>query len=223
MKKPLFWVFSVEIIITIILALLGFKITYNPDLDNNWDAVSACAAWVGVVVSGLAIYYAIKVPKKIAENQNKIALFEKRYEEVQKIGLIFEEFEKIKNQIEFISLENTNKQQTLHIIETCSKSLSIIHKNISMMYQYLFEQSVCDRITLIYNLYSMMKNSLDMLKGVICKHYNNIKDSEWQQFIFKDQEVLNLTNEILKYCSTVLSIEKDISIDTGKSMDLRKL
>ncbi len=34
---------------------------------------------VGVVVSGLAIYYAVQVPKKIADRQDKIALFDKRF------------------------------------------------------------------------------------------------------------------------------------------------
>ena len=63
------------ILIILILALFGFRITYNPSLDNNWDAISACAAWAAVVVSGLAIYFAIQAPKKIAEEQNRIALF----------------------------------------------------------------------------------------------------------------------------------------------------
>lgn len=67
------------ILIILILALFGFRITYNPSLDNNWDAISACAAWAAVVVSGLAIYFAIQVPKKIADEQNKITLYEKRY------------------------------------------------------------------------------------------------------------------------------------------------
>ena len=71
------------ILIILILALFGFRITYNPSLDNNWDAISACAAWAAVVVSGLAIYFAIQAPKKIAEEQNRIALFEKRYEVFQ--------------------------------------------------------------------------------------------------------------------------------------------
>lgn len=79
LKKTSFWIVSIEIIIVIILGLLGFKITYNPDLDNNWDAVSACAACVGVVVSGIAIYFAKEVSIRIAESENNIATFEKRY------------------------------------------------------------------------------------------------------------------------------------------------
>lgn len=59
---------------------IGFRITYAPKLENSWDAISACAAWAGVGASFVAIWFAIRVPKKIAEEQNKIALFEKRYE-----------------------------------------------------------------------------------------------------------------------------------------------
>ena len=69
----------VELLVAILLWLFGFRITYSPTLENSWDAISACAAWASVVVAGLAIYYAILVPKKIAAEQNSIALFEKRH------------------------------------------------------------------------------------------------------------------------------------------------
>lgn len=65
---------------------LGFRITYAPDLENNWDAISGTASWVSVIVSVLgviasffAVWSAIQVPKKIAELQIKVDLFEKRY------------------------------------------------------------------------------------------------------------------------------------------------
>lgn len=64
-----------------------FRITYAPNLENSWDAISAFAAWAGVIVaivsvvaSFLAVWYAIQVPKQIADRQDKIALFEKRFE-----------------------------------------------------------------------------------------------------------------------------------------------
>lgn len=67
--------------------LMGFRITYTPELENSWDAISAVATWAGVFVSAIgviasfmAIWFAIQVPKKIAEQQNRIALFEKRHE-----------------------------------------------------------------------------------------------------------------------------------------------
>lgn len=56
--------------------LFGFRITYAPDLNNHWDAISGVAAWVGTIGTMGAIFAAIWV----ADRQNKIALFEKRYE-----------------------------------------------------------------------------------------------------------------------------------------------
>lgn len=57
-----------------------FRITYAPNLENSWDAISAFAAWAGVLASLIAIWSAIQVPKRIAEGQNRIALFEKKYQ-----------------------------------------------------------------------------------------------------------------------------------------------
>lgn len=66
--------------VALVMALYGWRITYAPELDNSWDAISAVAAWSGAAASFIAIWFAIRVPKKIAEQQNRIALFEKRHE-----------------------------------------------------------------------------------------------------------------------------------------------
>lgn len=77
-KQPLTWLIVAELLVVVVLFLCGFRITYAPGLENSWDAISACAGWASVFVAGLAIYYAIRVPKKIADRQDRIALFEKR-------------------------------------------------------------------------------------------------------------------------------------------------
>ena len=59
-----------------VLFVLGFRITYAPELENSWNAISAMASWVGTIGTVSAIFAAIWV----ANRQNKIALFEKRYE-----------------------------------------------------------------------------------------------------------------------------------------------
>lgn len=73
------WIIVSLCVIIIILYFCGFRITYAPNLENNWDSISACAGWFGAVASAVAIFVAINIPKKIAEQQNKISLFEKRY------------------------------------------------------------------------------------------------------------------------------------------------
>lgn len=68
-----------ESVIAVLLFFCGFRLSYNPQLENSWDAISACASWVGVIASTVAIFVAIRIPQKIAEQQNKIALYEKRF------------------------------------------------------------------------------------------------------------------------------------------------
>ena len=55
------------------------------ELGNlSWiDYVQLGLTIVTILISALALFYAIRVPKKIAEEQNKIALFDKRYEVFQ--------------------------------------------------------------------------------------------------------------------------------------------
>ena len=67
--------------------LFGFRITYAPELKNDWEAISGVATWaevivaiISVIASVMAVWYAIQVPQKIAERQDRIALFEKRCE-----------------------------------------------------------------------------------------------------------------------------------------------
>lgn len=61
----------------------GYRITYPQQFETSWDAVSGFAAWFGVVVSvvsAAASFFAIWFAVRVADKQNKIALFEKRYE-----------------------------------------------------------------------------------------------------------------------------------------------
>lgn len=44
------------------------------------DWLAVVFSFVSIAISGVAIWFAVQVPKKIANKQNKIALFEKRYE-----------------------------------------------------------------------------------------------------------------------------------------------
>lgn len=83
---PLLCFVLLFVIVFVVAGLCGFRITYASELETSWDAVSAVAAWAAVIVAVLsagasvgAIWTAIRVPQKIADKQDKIALFEKRY------------------------------------------------------------------------------------------------------------------------------------------------
>ena len=75
------------ILLVVFLYCIGFRITYAPELETSWNAVIAFANWgsvfvslAGAIASFLAVWFAVQVPKKIADRQDKIALFEKRFE-----------------------------------------------------------------------------------------------------------------------------------------------
>ena len=79
-KKIPLWIIGILLLVVAFLYIIGFRITYAPELENSWSAISAVASWAGVIASTVAIFVAIQIPQKIANNQNKIALFDKRYE-----------------------------------------------------------------------------------------------------------------------------------------------
>lgn len=83
MKKRIYFIHILISIMlclaTLLLYLCGFRITYDPSLTSDWDAISACASWFGAIMSVIAIFVAIRIPKIIAERQNNIALFDKKY------------------------------------------------------------------------------------------------------------------------------------------------
>lgn len=83
LKSKSFLCFVVVLCLGLVFLLLmyqmGFRITYAPDLENSWNAISGTASWVSAIASFLAVWSAIQVPQKIAERQIKVDLFEKRY------------------------------------------------------------------------------------------------------------------------------------------------
>lgn len=114
-------VLIILIIVAIFLYQMGFRITYAPELETNWDAVSAVAAWtgilvsvVGVVASFLAVWYAIQVPQKIADRQDKIALFEKRY-------VCFQLFEQCVMLLEC----STGQKKDINVTDQCCYMLGV--------------------------------------------------------------------------------------------------
>lgn len=89
LRSPIVWIISMESILCVLMYAFGFRITYAPQLVNSWEAISACAGWAGVIASTVAILVAVRIPKIIADRQDKIALFEKRHEVYKVLGDCF--------------------------------------------------------------------------------------------------------------------------------------
>lgn len=64
----------------IVLYFIGFRFVYPAKFSNDWNAISGVAAWASVVASLIAVWAAVQIPKKIADQQNSISLINYRLE-----------------------------------------------------------------------------------------------------------------------------------------------
>lgn len=88
MKKVICYFIAGIIILLVVLYACGFRITYAPELENSWNAISACAGWFGAIMSAMALFVAIHIPKRIADQQDRIALFDKRFYAFSKLTFL---------------------------------------------------------------------------------------------------------------------------------------
>lgn len=69
---PLTAAFLIVAAVALVMAKFGWRITYAPELENSWDAVSAVAAWISAL-AGIAIpIVAVVFQYKLDSNKNDI-------------------------------------------------------------------------------------------------------------------------------------------------------
>lgn len=74
-KSVVIWVVGGELLIVLAMWYMGFRITYAPELDNNWDAISAVAEWAGVIVGAIIVpLVVVLLQHKWDSNKEEIAL-----------------------------------------------------------------------------------------------------------------------------------------------------
>ena len=74
-KSVAIWIVVGEALITFVLWCMGFRITYAPELDNNWVAISAVAEWAGVIIGAIIVpLVVVWLQHKWDPNKEEIAL-----------------------------------------------------------------------------------------------------------------------------------------------------
>ncbi len=71
-KSVAFWIVLIELAIIITLYLFGFRITYGPELETSWDAVSAIGQWAGAIVGILIPIGAVYLQEELEKNRQDI-------------------------------------------------------------------------------------------------------------------------------------------------------
>lgn len=70
--SSVFWILLIESIVIVILGSVGFKITYDPKLITDWEAVSAVAGWVSAIATICIPIVAVIFQNKLDQNKNEI-------------------------------------------------------------------------------------------------------------------------------------------------------
>lgn len=74
-KSPVLWIVIFLIVETIIAGVLfafGFKITYAPELENNWTAIASVGTVIGSFITAMAVIVALS-SNKTSANANQIS------------------------------------------------------------------------------------------------------------------------------------------------------
>jgi len=223
-KKPIIWIALALLAVFIFLYIKGFRITYAPNLKNDWDAISGSAAWASVLLSFAAICAAIYVPYKVANEQNRISLFEKRFDALKKINILAFVYTKIEETMSELIVPEKSRKDFIFSIHDCNKLFSIIKENTDEMYHYLFEAGICDKIKFIHSSGIELEEKLSNFEKLIrTQHYVSISDKQWYSMISKDEEIIDYQKEILNICRSVITLRKDIIKEVEDCMNLRKL
>ncbi len=80
---PLIVASVVVAIVALVMASFGWRITYAPDLENSWEAISAVATWAGAIGTVMVLWYnhrAIKLTQYSVQQAIGLQLYEKRLE-----------------------------------------------------------------------------------------------------------------------------------------------
>ncbi len=146
-KNPLILVLATEAIIAIILYCLGFRITYNPNLINNWDAISACGTWFCGIVIPIAVVF---IQHQITKNESNINIAN---------TALLQEIEKLKNQStqtadkkKVISEDDIYRFICIKIFTTTEQIAEYFNTDIESIRPFLEEMYFVKRIIRTYSL-----------------------------------------------------------------------
>ena len=170
---------------------MGELIKAIQELGNlSWiDYIQLGLAFITIIISALALFYAIKVPKRIAEDQNRIALFDKRYEEIKNNA--FFDKQKYIADIDWYKLIKESKEinNSLTILKNIKKEIITLTKvnsyeNEARAKVRIFRENGLDN-TFIFVPYDKRKTEIVSAKGniLIDDTVHNLEDWELDEGI----------------------------------------
>lgn len=188
------------------------------------DWLAIMISFLSMIVSGVAVWFAVQVPRKIADRQDKINMFNLRLQTLETVGKMLNQFETLRFYVNMISTECLEAQAKVEIdgIKSVLKSFTSLVSDLGITYQYIFEPKLVNRIRLIIDAINQIYRYSDELQYVVDSiDFESDFVKEAKKIMSQHNHLMNLKKEMKELCELVLSMEKDISIEVGKCMDLR--
>jgi len=168
--------------------------------------------WLAVILSGLAIWFAVQVPKKVADRQDKIALFEKRYNFyivlvnvlafITELAILLKDGTELKKPVIWLTFSKAFLQ------EQEDDTISVKEIKNQMDFKYRYYISI---ISQVYFLFDLEKSDEDLI--------NNLRKNVTSLLCFDNtyDEELKIIKQSLEY---VAKINQDLLPKLKKDMTL---
>lgn len=156
--KLIFIVITIFVIV-IIFYLLGFRITYNPDIISDWTAVSAVGQWCSIAASIFVVYLSSYLSQKFEQktkdiansNRAKVELMSEIEKSIDEKIKRIESFN-VSDKTELNTQEDTDIQKKVisyievSIVTSTEKIANYIGKSVDDTYQFLQKMEIEDKI-----------------------------------------------------------------------------
>ncbi|WP_122791452.1 hypothetical protein [Intestinibacillus sp. Marseille-P6563] len=212
--KGKWFLLIVAIVVTLLAIFLyhkGFRITYTPELENSWNAISVFAEWSNVLVSSLAVWAAIQIPKKIATDQNNVAVKEERL----KIYFTIKNFSEDWAFYQTTIFESSHVN-LIHLIQ--KKALNFLDENSYKKcqkafncYQFYFQkhQSTVQQLSYFHTEIFLLCQTINTMPELMTSPYNKEADlnSTMRKFVtfYNSSEFKNM----ISYMEQILKAPKN--------------
>ena len=141
---------------------------------------------------------------------------------LQKIGIIMSEYKNIKNIMSKVIIPDNLRKHFICSIQDSTKRVAVIRDNTDKMFQYMFEQEICDKISFIHTSGEQLAEVLSKFEALMRQQrYVSISEKDWYDIVSKDEGIIKIHKEVIDICNKVLALEEFVSEEAKRCMDLR--
>ena len=186
-----FFLLLVVCLVLAVIAIIAFcvgvyiaRITYG-QIENIWNVISAGSTLAGACASIAAVLVAFQIPKKIAEQQNKIALVNSRLE-------IIDAIEKIESGISAVHNISIRENKSL------SRDILLRFLSFATLDEFNKNWAVINRYSIYFSKFQKIVKHLSLLyANIMLECYQLEREKETNAIVKEELKLINEANEFI--------------------------